>query len=225
MLMTSNQIKPKGKWLIRPIYSLVMMMGSVLCAILGFWQFSKSLTYHDLEHMDVPLIKIKGRYLADENWYLDNRTLNGVAGYEVMTPFVTGQKVWLVNRGFIAYENRSILPDVVTPLESAVITGLPSDVIKPLILKSQKEKPELSRRLQFVNIEDLNEQLSHRLSHDFQEQLFVLKEGSGQLSPMENVAPYMSRHKHLAYAVQWWLLMVAAIVIWLVSSYRKHEFK
>lgn len=221
--MTSSQNKRKGYWSIRPIYSLVMLFGSVLCASLGFWQYNKSLTFQSLEHMEVPPITLTGEYLVNQNWYLDNRTLNGKPGYEILTPFISGQQAWLVNRGFVAYERRSELPIISTPKNEIKITAIPDQVVTPLVLSGDHEEAEFSKRIQTINIEHISRQIAHHLPSSLQEHILVLQQGQGQLLPLAITKPYMSKHKHLAYAVQWWLLMVAAVVIWFVSSYKNNK--
>ncbi|MDX1563642.1 MAG: SURF1 family protein, partial [Gammaproteobacteria bacterium] len=60
-------------------------------------------------------LSLRGRYEPAMQILLDNRTRDGVAGYEVLTPFRVEDAgpLVLVNRGFVpAALDRSVLPDV-----------------------------------------------------------------------------------------------------------------
>jgi len=67
---------------------------------------------------------LRGHY-RELNILLDNRVRAGVAGYEVLTPFVTdGGRTVLVDRGWIALPgSREAVPDVLAPADPFVIQG------------------------------------------------------------------------------------------------------
>ena len=51
--------------------------------------------------------------------------------------------------------------------------------------------------------------------------VFMLQKGEGALTILPPVKAYLSEHKHLAYALQWFLLSIAGLVILTLSSIRK----
>ena len=98
----------------------------LLCLLvnLGFWQMRRAhakefllerlaqrtqlapvtldqLLSHGSDLADYPL-QVTGRFLEQYSLLLDNRSHNGIAGYQVLTAFLTEGRILLVNRGWIA---------------------------------------------------------------------------------------------------------------------------
>ena len=70
-------------------------------------------------------VRVRGEWMADRQFLLDNRTRDGRAGYEVLTPLQLedGREV-LVNRGWIPFGGRrDQLPDVASGLPSVPVQG------------------------------------------------------------------------------------------------------
>lgn len=72
-------------------------------------------------------VTLHGRWLQQHTVFLDNRSLNGRAGFHVVTPLQldNSQGVVLVQRGWAprAYTDRSLLPPVQTPTTDVHIEG------------------------------------------------------------------------------------------------------
>ncbi len=72
-------------------------------------------------------VEVRGEYLPAGTVYIDNRSLNGVAGFQVVTPLRVhdGANV-LVNRGWIARDVRdpALMPGIETPAGAVAIEGL-----------------------------------------------------------------------------------------------------
>ena len=208
-------------WSIQPIYSLVMLFGTLLCLSLGIWQFEKSKQF---EHKDVPSFQLTGVFLPAPNLLLDNRTHAGQPGYHLYSVFVGQRETYLVNRGFIgAQATRDLAPEFTQPSGQVSLTGKLLEPATPLILSKKNSQSSLESmstslyRVQRISLPELSETLGFELEN----KVLQLTEGQGLLTPIEVQAPYMNQHKHMAYAVQWWLLMIAAVVIWLVSSLKR----
>ena len=227
---------------IKPIYSLVMLFGTLLCITLGFWQFFKA---QQFEHKDVPSVSIQGQLLPSPLSFLDNRTQAGVAGYHLYSIFrtqATGKQTehFLLNRGFVALDAHTRLPIVRADDHAAGHFGLGAlanesrnkavrlEVRKalpaqPMLLSTSMAVERLPAmgdqvwRVQTIDISTLSELTGVGLNQNILMQIH----GEGMMQPLLTVEPYMTRHKHLAYAVQWWLLAVAAVVIWSWSSVRR----
>ncbi|WP_236744493.1 SURF1 family protein [Marinobacter similis] len=95
-------------------------------------------------------VTLRGRF-GDHSWLLDNRTRDGMPGYEVLTLFfpLQGPPV-VVNRGWIqAPRHRDELPRVPSPEDVLEVSGRISEYPEPPVLNDQTP-PETSwpRRVQ-----------------------------------------------------------------------------
>lgn len=199
----------------RPVYSFVMVLGICICSIAAFWQYEKALFYTKPK---AQILHIQGTYLNQHTRYLDNQTHNGQVGYAVITPFLYDATVYMVNRGFIAYQNRDQLPNVHPILENAVLKGRLHINHKPLLLNTSLIDP-ISKRIQFVDRQAFKKLINLPVEND----VFILSEGLGLLTKMHEKEPYLNHHKHQAYALQWFLLAIFGLAIWLIASLIKPE--
>src|SRR5258705_2492017 len=72
-------------------------------------------------------VSARGRFVTRATLFLDNKVLHGAAGYHVLTPLKLegGEELHvLVNRGWIAAGERSMLPAVPTPENAQTIEGI-----------------------------------------------------------------------------------------------------
>lgn len=223
MIFASTKASRESRyyWSIKPIYSLVMLFGTLLCFSLGLWQFNKSSQF---EHKDVPIIRLTGVYLSEPTLLLDNRTHEGQAGYHLYSVFVSKQASFLVNRGFIsAGSDRQTIPEFSTPVGQQTLTGREVLPANPMVLSNGRQSSALEMltpsvyRLQKIAIDDFAVKTGMTVS----ERIFQLTQGAGLQIPLPEPEPFLNAHKHMAYAVQWWLLACAAVIIWLLSSVRR----
>lgn len=187
-----------------------MFLGISICVAAAAWQYQKSMFFLTPVAQQVHM---EGEYLNDFTHYLDNQTLNGQAGYAVITPFEYENTVYLVNRGFISFENRDALPAIEPVLGKVTIEGLLLINRKPMLLNSKLIDP-LEKRIQFIDEQYFRNHTSKNIAPD----IFHLKEGLGLLSSQPVKAPYLSHHRHKAYALQWILLALAGFIILFISS-------
>jgi surfeit locus 1 family protein len=164
-------------------------------------------------------VSISGRY-SDISWLLDNRTRDGAPGYEVLTLFYPdeGSPV-VVNRGWVqAPRRRDQLPDISHPSGELVVKGRLSEFPEPPVLKSVPSgKTDWPKRTQ---------SLSHGQAQEIQDDVasLVLR-----LSGTEQPGAYradwapdrMGPQTHYGYAVQWFSLAIALVILTVVASYRK----
>ena len=130
-----------------PIYSLIMFVGIGICATAANWQHSKSQSFLTPVSQS---IEITGHYLNNYTHFLDNQTLKGKAGYAAITPFITSDKVYLVNRGFTSYQSRDALPAISQISSKISITGQLRIHKKPLLLNDSLQDP-LLLRIQYID--------------------------------------------------------------------------
>jgi surfeit locus 1 family protein len=199
----------------KPFYSLIMLLGIGICASAANWQFSKSQFYlapiAQTMHME-------GKYLNDFTHYLDNQTLNGKAGYAVITPFDYENTIYLINRGFINYKNRDELPRVPIVESSVKIVGHLIDYKKPMLLNDSLQDP-LAFRVQYIS----NRSFSTMLSQPVVKKIFQLESGPGLAQAFPVSEPYLNHHRHMGYTIQWGLLALAGLVIWIIASIKREE--
>lgn len=156
-------------------------------------------------------VRMRGHYTGDYR-LLDNRTRNGRVGYEVLQVFVGGGQRWLVNRGWLpAPPDRDTLPEVTRPRDTRVITGF----LYPVAAAGETGTAATGRRIQRLDSGiagrlDLAEpQWTVRLSADSDTALVT----DWQLI---NSPP----QRHYAYAVQWFAMAAALVILWLFAATR-----
>lgn len=131
----------------------MVVMGVAIwsCLRLGMWQWHKAeqkqaimqalkprgdaveLRTQDLEvpsHVEalhLQTVVIKGRYLPQYSFLLDNQVLDGQVGFNVITPLLLGDQkhlIW-VNRGWVAgFADHQKTPEIETPDTEQIIKGL-----------------------------------------------------------------------------------------------------
>jgi len=99
----------------------------IAMSVLDGRSLSASITPTELQRLMYRSMVLKGRWLKEATVYLENRQMNGRAGFYVMTPMrldSTGQVV-LVQRGWVprSFNDRQALPLTETPGDSVEITG------------------------------------------------------------------------------------------------------
>lgn len=167
-------------------------------------------------------IMMTGRFDVQHQFLLDNKVYRGKAGYHVITPFRLSRsnKVILVNRGWLPQgKSRQDLPIIPTPEETinifgqvklnpgegfslggdmAVISGWPRVVqsVDTTIIANYLGYPILS----FLVLQDAKSDTG------FVRDWYIKK-----------IVP----EKSTSYAVQWFALSLALIIIYLVVNFRK----
>ena len=166
---------------------------------------------------------IRGRYDGEHQVLIDNMIFNGRSGYQILTPLRTGNESVLVNRGWVpANPDRSILPDISVDDRPRQISGRLSRLPRPgLRLDAPEIAAEASwpRRLLFPRAPELIAQIGYtvygyQLLLDAEIEDGFERDWSPQL---------MSPEKHLAYAIQWFLLALTLVVIFFIVNWKTPE--
>ncbi|MCE9681644.1 SURF1 family protein [Halomonas alkalisoli] len=210
-----------GLWCV--LWSLLVALGLAL----GLWQWERADDKRDyLARLDAaptleaPMrappggthLTLRGEYLADDTLFLDNRTLNGQLGVAALTPLRTEDgRLWLVQRGFMATGPVRETPEVETPRGEVMLKGRWQQAgdSGPLYGPNREEQ-----RLQQIDLAAWS--LSPGFAHDG---WLHLEEGSGLLEPWWEPS-VMPPERHMGYAVQWWGLALAALVMMIVGGRR-----
>ena len=167
-------------------------------------------------------LSVTGQFIQARQMLLDNRIMHGHVGYEVITPFLPRgeRRAILVNRGWIAApRSRQQLPPL--PLFSPVttVTGTVkfSEATPFTLGPVQAEGKTWPKRIEAMDIMFLQQLTGYPLQ-GFVLQLaseetngFVREWRIGGLPPM----------RHLGYAVQWFAMAAAWLVIFVVLSFKR----
>lgn len=174
-------------------------------------------------------IEAHGHYDADRQVLIDNMvSAEGRAGYYVLTPFALEGGGWLmVNRGWIPVgPSRKIKPDVAVGTDERQVRGRADHLPVPGIHMGTAAPlsapyPALAN---FPTSADLSALYGIK---DFSPatQVLLLDKGEADGYLRAWAPPGISPMRHLAYAVQWFGLALALIVIYVVTNLKRiaHE--
>ncbi|MGM0639415.1 MAG: SURF1 family protein [Pseudomonadota bacterium] len=214
----------RGPWRQRLWWALWMPL--VLLGLgLGLWQWERADEKRDylaaLEaapHLEAPRqlppdgshLTLSGHYLPDQTLFLDNRVLDGRHGVAPLTPLRTDDgRVWLVQRGFLASGAGRETPEVGTPEDRVTLVGRWQVAGKGTPLFGPNREGQRLQRIQLDAWEI-------RFAHDG---WLHLEQGPGRLAPWWTPS-VMPPSRHLGYAVQWWGLALAALVVMVIGGRR-----
>ncbi|WP_236645373.1 SURF1 family protein [Aidingimonas lacisalsi] len=150
-------------------------------------------------------IRLEGEFLAQHTLFLDNRVVEGRVGVAVLTPFRSDDdRLWLIERGFKDMRASRATPSVATPPEHVEIAGQwQAAGDRGLLLGDNRE----GQRLQQIDLSawsDLGKFAHQGWIHQ--------QQGPGRLTPWWEPS-VMPPSRHIGYAVQWWGLSLAALVV------------
>ncbi len=223
--------------MLRTIPWLAALLTMALFVRLGFWQldreaeklalfegFSQALTQPPKlldPYSPQPRfsrVKLEGQYTGDQ-FLLDNQVFDGATGVHVYAPFnlTSVKQTVLVNRGWLPMErDRKTLPKLPTlPFGNTTVQGHLSSYPQPGIKVGQPDyqgpQPWL---LIYLEPDGLAEALGVALAPQ------VMLETSAEASTFtQQWAPkVMAPEKHRGYAVQWFSLAAAVLVVTLILA-------
>ena len=227
-----------GFW---PTFVTLILLG--LLVSLGFWQLDRAQQKRELmseyqaetagaplrldpartsyEGMGYRVVAATGHFDGDHQFLLDNRTHNGLVGYQVLTPFVldAGGTTVLVNRGWVPLGNsREIMPNPPAPLgEQSIIARIKLPADKTFMLAKEMPRDGWPWRVQAVQLELFEEELDVSLMP-----LVLLLEGDVGDDLVRDWHPLeFGPERNTGYAVQWFGLALTLLVIYLVVNTSK----
>ena len=170
------------------------------------------------------LARVRGRFVPEQQWLLDNRVFGGQPGYHVFTPFqIDGEEApgLLVNRGWIAVgASREFLPALPVTEGTVTLTGrLDSPASVGLVLGEVPLHSVADKVLvQSLDVSALAEARGMRLLR----YTLVIDEGQpGGLQYDWTPIPDIGPEKHIGYAVQWFGLATALLIIYVGVNTRR----
>ena len=240
--MSNSQTRARG---FSPSWPLTVA-AVALCALfirLGFWQWDrgnsrqtqwdefsrgadKILALDSRGIAEIPRfqrLSVVGRYDPEHQFLLDNRTHNGSAGYEVLTPLVRPDgRVVLVDRGWVPFTgSRKVLPDVACHCDStATVTGRSDQLPTPGLAAGRAPPPSDGTWPKVTSYPTMSE-LSAAMARALEPRIVLLdpREPNGYIRDWH--PPGMQPVRHWSYAIQWWAFAVVTVIFWAVTSRRK----
>jgi surfeit locus 1 family protein len=163
-------------------------------------------------------VQLNGSY-GDTTWLLDNRTRDGMAGYEVLTVFYPLQgPALVVNRGWvIAPRTREQLPEIPATQERVEISGRLADFPQPPVLAAVQPGSGWPRRVQ-----SLPPEVAQDVVPELPKLILRLADQNQPGALRADWAPdRMAVATHYGYATQWFALALMLTMLTVVASYRK----
>jgi surfeit locus 1 family protein len=166
-------------------------------------------------------ITVDGNFVGDWSIYLENRPLNGKAGFYLLMPLrVSGsERVVLVQRGWFPRDpqDRQRLPSIPVPQNEVKVTGRVRTSIGKLMQLG--ETPALTPGViaQNVSIEALAAASKLPLQNFIIEQTNDVGDSLVRDWPL----PSAGVDTHRAYAFQWYALSAAAFLFFIVTGFRR----
>lgn len=235
-----------GKYQFKPplIPSVLVLLLLPLLLRLGFWQLARAdqkrqilatqsaklalppklidRNVEDSENLEYRRLQINGTFLPQYQIFIDNKVHQSEAGYDVVTPLQIkdSKQIVLIDRGWIPLgASHMQLPTIKTPEQEVSVIGIakyhPKDVVSfGAGNRSNKGWPAVVR---FIDIKELRAEtklnlLPFLLLLDPKSQYGFVREWKFVNMPPE---------KHISYAVQWFAMAFALLVIYLVVNFKR----
>ncbi len=183
--------------------------------------------HSDLQSLLYRNIKSTGHFDGVHQYLLDNQINQGKAGYFVLTPFlINGEKnAVLVNRGWLPVgKARNDIPDISVGNEEININGrlnrFPSVGLK--LEGAEIPTKTWPALVQVVDTEVISQQLGYEL---LPFQIELDKDVTYGYKREWHKASPMPPEKHIAYAVQWFLLAITLTILFVKYGRQKNDDK
>ena len=167
-------------------------------------------------------VEMTGSFAESERFLLDNRIVEGKAGYGVLQSFhidpASGgrDRTVLVDRGWIvAALDRATLPKIETPGGIVKITGR---INQPPSRNPGTFDNGPDARLNYVNLGELSQRIGHTL-----EPMVVEQTTGPGFTGVARPAPGANFERNRGYQLQWYAFAAMAVIIFFVLSFRKQE--
>jgi len=175
---------------------------------------------------DVPLfqrVSLQGRFDADHQFLIDNRSYEGRPGYEVLTPLLrTGGRTALIDRGWVPFSGlRQRLPGVaIKSHDELTVTGRVAEL--PVAgLASGRAPPSAQSPWPKVTSFPSMPQLSTSLGSSLEPRILLLDPNEPDGYVRDWHPPGLEPVRHWSYAAQWWAFAAVLVFLWVRLSFRK----
>ena len=227
---------------------IVMLVVVGVCLRLSYWQLQRAqektdwisqlnersaqppqplshvLRRDDPQHVNVTF---RGQADNERTVLLDNRIYQGRAGYFIYTPVrAEGDRWVLINRGWVARDlDRRILPDIPPLPDTITVTGTAYQHAARSFVLAEETLPDNQwpLRVQEMKFDTLGPHLGVDLA-PFEIRVTELAPMPSNHDPLPRpwtIDMRMGPDHHKAYALQWFGLAIAALVIFIAA--RRHQ--
>lgn len=206
---------------------------------LGFWQLSRAqqketLQQSWLEEQALPPVHYRelldrenasgarrvfaeGSFDTQKYWLVENKILAGKLGYHLVAPFYTEYQDWLlVNLGWVpADAYREVNPEVIIPAGKLRISGTlrtPSDS------RFIEQKPDNSGEWPFRLLEIDFPLMNDQYGKPFETRVIFADADSPGAQLVSWQPINMTPERHRGYALQWFAMAFALLVLWFVTN-------
>ena len=234
--MTSNNATNQKRYTL-VISTIVILVAVVIMSSLGVWQLQraeeKSLRIEQIEKRkaedplslgellkssddirDFPF-QLYGKIDPHRYFLVDNRQFQGQVGYEVLAPVQTNEGLILVNLGWVkGTKYRANLPDVSLPKGTLFFQGIVSlPDLNPMISETALADDSWPKVIQQIDLALLESFLQEPLLGFVM--LLSPESEEGFVREWQPVA--MPPEKHLGYAIQWFGLALASLLVYIFA--------
>jgi len=178
--------------------------------------------WSDSRAMEYLPVQLRGQFLTDQYFLLDNRIHRGRFGYEVLGILLleeTGQPV-LVNRGWIAGDSsRRSLPLV--PLAGGTLTITGHVYVAPgapYLLADLDLEPGWPKRIQAIEMDKLGLAVEEVAAASLFPYSVRIDPGQPVALTVDWQIINISPEKHTGYAVQWFTMALALLIFFILRS-------
>jgi surfeit locus 1 family protein len=228
---------------------IVALLAVAFCLRLGAWQLSRAAEKETLvenvrsraDQAPVPLkqllkmpdpahypVVLSGQFDNRYNLLLDNRVVDGVAGYYLLTLFNSDDHyALLVNRGWLPRgRQRAVLPEIEPINGHVTITGHSYLYSSKTFTLAEDDlaQAQWPLRVQKVEMQAIGHLLEVELApFEIRVSPDAKLESKTQLPrPWQDATEaIMGPQRHRAYALQWFALATMALVVFVAASFRK----
>jgi len=161
--------------------------------------------------------QLTGQLDGDHLWLLDNRTYQGRAGYEVWAPMVTDDGWYLASAGWVAATaSRSRLPQIELPEASRPWLAQARPLSQAVVLADSDIERHWPQVVQSIDPDVMAEQLGQAKPLG----LLQLSPGQAGVGPVIWTPIVMTVERHRGYALQWFAMAVALLLMYLYAGRR-----
>lgn len=221
-----------GRWL---GYLALLIVFALACGLLSSWQFDRrdqrvtenARIVNNYDAHPVPLaealpaldafdpddewlpVSMQGHYLLDEQLLVRARPMNGLPGFEILTPFETDDgQIFIVNRGWLPTGSAQDYPDAVPDAPTGPVT---------VVARLQPGEPEIPGRsapegqIATIHLESFAAALGADRVYTGAYGLLASEDPSAETGAL-TAKPELTEGNHLSYAFQWIIFAIIAAV-------------
>jgi len=176
-----------------------------------------------IENVRYRHVEVRGYYEPAYQILLDNQVYKGQAGYHVITPLhISGSNMRiLINRGWVPVgSDRSILPVIETPKNEVVVSGFAHDPSGKYLelVQADLAKNALQAVWQNLNLDNYKKLVP-----------FPIQPITVLMDPANSDGGYVREWQkpssgievNRGYAIQWYLMSFALVIIYIVTNFKK----